>query len=381
MGVVDIPAGLDGFTADFMTSVLRHQGWIAHTNEVVRMDEAGVGMTAGYFSALKRVRCTYREPTDAPTGFVIKTWPALEIMPRETIAGYFRRDLAAHAGFAADEFYPRPRLLLAASDEPRNRWALIMEDAETFATHKVHETELTLAETRSLIPHLVDQAVRWEGCDQGAAAARLDAIGVHLWASPANLDVYRAVLAAGAPFLDRMLAMPRWITPTWPDVLGPDFCQAFTRRYTAFFAGVHPDAGATCTLSHGDLRGDNLFLGPPGPANPDGWLVIDFQLMHRGPVPSDLAYLLTSGSVRPDVYSGDNLRLILREFYDGFMASTRRYPAYRFEQFEREYIVSVLGRVEGSRTTASKILGLSRKALWEKCKRYGIPSAKEGAEE
>jgi DNA-binding NtrC family response regulator len=51
------------------------------------------------------------------------------------------------------------------------------------------------------------------------------------------------------------------------------------------------------------------------------------------------------------------------------------------EQFEREYIVSVLGRVEGSRTTASKVLGLSRKALWEKCKRYGIPSAREEAEE
>lgn len=45
------------------------------------------------------------------------------------------------------------------------------------------------------------------------------------------------------------------------------------------------------------------------------------------------------------------------------------------EGFEKDYITSVLSRVEGSRTTASKILGLSRKALWEKCKRYGIPSA------
>jgi DNA-binding NtrC family response regulator len=44
------------------------------------------------------------------------------------------------------------------------------------------------------------------------------------------------------------------------------------------------------------------------------------------------------------------------------------------EQFEKEYIVSVLERVDGSRTTGAKILGLSRKALWEKCKRYGIPS-------
>lgn len=51
------------------------------------------------------------------------------------------------------------------------------------------------------------------------------------------------------------------------------------------------------------------------------------------------------------------------------------------EEFEKEYIVSVLERVEGSRTTASKILGLSRKALWEKCKRYGIPPAKSEAED
>jgi two-component system response regulator HydG len=51
------------------------------------------------------------------------------------------------------------------------------------------------------------------------------------------------------------------------------------------------------------------------------------------------------------------------------------------EEFEKEYIVSVLERVEGSRTTASRILGLSRKALWEKCKRYGIPSAKDEVEE
>jgi len=51
------------------------------------------------------------------------------------------------------------------------------------------------------------------------------------------------------------------------------------------------------------------------------------------------------------------------------------------EQFERQYILSALGRVHGSRTEASKILGLSRKALWEKCKRYRIPSGKNGQDE
>jgi DNA-binding NtrC family response regulator len=51
------------------------------------------------------------------------------------------------------------------------------------------------------------------------------------------------------------------------------------------------------------------------------------------------------------------------------------------ERFERDYIVAVLNRVQGNRTEASKILGLSRKALWEKCKRYGIASGKNEPDE
>ena len=41
------------------------------------------------------------------------------------------------------------------------------------------------------------------------------------------------------------------------------------------------------------------------------------------------------------------------------------------EAFERDYIVEVLKQVDGNRTKAANVLGLSRKALWDKCKRYG----------
>ncbi len=50
------------------------------------------------------------------------------------------------------------------------------------------------------------------------------------------------------------------------------------------------------------------------------------------------------------------------------------------EQFERDFIIDVLDKTEGNRTIAANMLGLSRKALWEKCKRYGIPSAKDDPE-
>ena len=51
------------------------------------------------------------------------------------------------------------------------------------------------------------------------------------------------------------------------------------------------------------------------------------------------------------------------------------------EAFEKDYIEAVLKQVDGSRTTAAAVLGLSRKALWDKCKRYGISSAKGEGEE
>jgi transcriptional regulator with GAF, ATPase, and Fis domain len=48
--------------------------------------------------------------------------------------------------------------------------------------------------------------------------------------------------------------------------------------------------------------------------------------------------------------------------------------------FERSHILEILNRTGWSRMTASKVLGLSRKGLWEKCKRYGIVRAGEDME-
>ncbi len=50
------------------------------------------------------------------------------------------------------------------------------------------------------------------------------------------------------------------------------------------------------------------------------------------------------------------------------------------ERFERDFILEVLNKEGWSRTMSSKSLGLSRKALWEKCKRYGISTPVEGDE-
>ncbi len=115
-----LPRGLADADPAFMTRVLSHAGVIDAENEVASQQERGVGMTAGYFSAIKKVRCTYRHPTTGPTDFVVKTWPALEIAPKTYIQAMFRKDIWGYE-VPASEFYPRPEVHLGAFDAPNDR--------------------------------------------------------------------------------------------------------------------------------------------------------------------------------------------------------------------------------------------------------------------
>ncbi|HLK23597.1 MAG TPA: hypothetical protein VKT30_02960 [Caulobacteraceae bacterium] len=341
---VVLPQHLDEIDAAFMTKALRASGHIAGSNAVVATEECGVGMTAGYFSAIKKVKCAYRDPTEARDAFVVKAWPPFEILPKEAIAAMFVKDIRAYA-FPGARFYPRPKTHLAAFDESDNRWALVMEDADSFAEHKVHESEMTEAEVMSMIPKMVDVAVAWEGCETGEKARELEALGVDFWASDANLAIYKQVMPGGAKLFDRFTAS-RGSTvvgePTWDASVGPGFAELFTTRLDAFFARARPENGATCSLSHGDLRGDNIFFCEPCADYPDGWLCIDFQLLFRGPVPSDLAYLMSSGSVLPEVYAEPALSRVLSAFYDQFMQRTSLYKGYTFEAFVDEFAMMTM---------------------------------------
>ena len=338
-GDLVLPLNLADVDAAFMTRLLRYRGLIAGTNEVVSQVETDVGMTAGYFSAIKKIRCTYREPTSAPHAFVVKSWPAFELLPKDTIQAMFIRDISAYRFDGT--FYPRPTAYLADYDVSAERWALIMEDADGFAVHKSHEQEMTFDDVVRMVPSMVDVAVAWEGADTGEKAEQLADLGVGLWSASENLGMFKSVMPGGAKLFDKLTTLddsslidgPRWDTYLG----GAGICELFTKRIDAFFAGADPARGATCTLFHGDLRGDNIFFCDPSPRYPDGWLCIDFQLMYRGPVPTDLAFMMSTATVLPEVYADHNLHLILRLFYDRFMARTSRYTDYTYDTFVREF--------------------------------------------
>ena len=59
-------------------------------------------MTAGYFSAIKRIKCHFAEATDAQNSYVVKAWPEFEILPKENIRDMFVKDIKAYTFPAAD---------------------------------------------------------------------------------------------------------------------------------------------------------------------------------------------------------------------------------------------------------------------------------------
>jgi hypothetical protein len=357
---MDLPARLSDINADFMTRLLRARGLLADHNEIIRIDESGVGMTAGYFSDIKKLHCHFKEPTECPSHFVAKAWPDFEMLPGETISDMFVKDIKGYM-LPAEHFFPRPEVFLADFDQTSNHYGLIMADVDQFGTQKVHEQELTFDEVMQMIPGLVDCAVSWEGCDTGPAASTLTEFGVAHWSSPENLALYKEIMPAGAKLFDKVLSMPESDLTggaSWQAKFGTGVAELFTQKLDAHFAQIDPSTGATCTLSHGDLRGDNLFFCPKSDANPEGWLTIDFQLMFKGPVPSDLAYLMSSGSVLPEVYSAANRDRILKAFYDQFMGKTRRYPNYTFQQFEAEFAAMC------SQGVSSWVASLSLWMIW-----------------
>ena len=346
-----LPAGVGEVDAAFMQAVLRHRGAIGEDVEVTSIEKSDVGMTAGYFSSIVRVKLTYSKECSAPPSMIVKSWPPFELLSKDAIKGMFIMDMKGYSEFTGDEWYPRPNVYLASYDESEDRWALVMEDAYNFADHAVHEKPLTLEQVKIMIPALVDFAVRFEGCNEESSPMFERTKHIPPWSAAAM--TFEKVGYGGAALFDEFTGKPDAfdvddkekfgfpkLAPwkSWKEDLGGDFSQLFFKAYEKYWANSAASEGATCTVSHGDLRGDNLFFDKQDPTK---WYAIDFQLCFQGPIASDLAYLMTSGSVLPEVYT-ENTEEVLKMFYDLFMTKTTKYKDLTYEKFRSEYITMTM---------------------------------------
>ena len=82
-----LPAGVGEVDAAFMQAVLRHRGAIGEDVEVTSIEKSDVGMTAGYFSSIARVKLNYSKECSAPPSMIVKSWPPFELLSKDAIKG------------------------------------------------------------------------------------------------------------------------------------------------------------------------------------------------------------------------------------------------------------------------------------------------------
>jgi hypothetical protein len=275
--------------ADIDTA-LRRSGALT-TGRVVEVGTAPVG--TGQMAEAVRLTLGYDGPTDGPASLVAKL-PSLDERSRAT--GRALRVYEVEVGFyndlAATVDARTPRCHLASFDRATHDFVLLLED---------------------LAP--AEQGDQLVGCDLDLAVRVLDqAAALHAprWNDPT---------LASIPWLNRGTPEAAAVTSGIVASLYPGFLERFGDRFDddilreldgaiARIGAWWQGAGGARTVTHGDLRLDNLLIG----AGPDDLWIVDWQTTVLGNGVADASYFIGGNLLLEDRRAHEEA--LVRGYYD-----------------------------------------------------------------
>jgi hypothetical protein len=331
---IKIPQSPDQITEEWMTRVLLFKAIIEEPVVVSSLSKTiVVGNSFSAHCVAIRVGCEYSvELNGVETVFLVKIWPSEMLLPEEIARGMFLSDMKGYIEAAPEEWYPRPKLNLCSWNLESDQYVLMTSVRDSIGAEKAL---LTLDEVQAMVPRLAQVAALWENCHLPNQPMSTQAERLERWTDRANVSMYKGPLGIpytiGAKLVDKILQTD--LGGHWESIEMDGYAELLGGKLFKFFGRVGPKTNASVTLSHGDLRRDNIDF-----KTKSEWVTSDFHSSCTGPVPTDLAYLMTSGSVLPSVY-GDGEAEVTRYFYDEFQRHTNAYRAdsYSYEKFMKEY--------------------------------------------
>eukprot|EP00039_Didymoeca_costata_P011470 m.161016 g.161016 ORF g.161016 m.161016 type:complete len:1133 (-) comp15183_c0_seq1:8034-11432(-) len=311
-----IPSCLEDMNQEFLDMVLHQCKFLKDPDWVItRLEETKMEGSHGYVRNMKRVTLYFSK--GPPHTVICKSIPNLDYFQTEDIMSFCARDVHGLQHMAV---FPTPPVYYARIDTLNRRYAVVMED--TAVKNDVNTGGTISTESLQTIIPLLAQAAAQNECDQAPENSPVKA-----WYDPENLEIWKEALEDTCDLFDKVCAKK----PELQKRVGENFGRVFTQVFRQFFDEADPkkNFASTCTLAHGDLRGGNLIL------NDVSWGLRNFEFSFYGPVPSDLAYLMTvagtSGTF--DSYEDE----ILQYFYDEYTKQTMRNIQYPYEVFLQEY--------------------------------------------
>ncbi len=268
-----VPATIDDVTDDWLSAVVTPQGGLPAQVRGFAVEPIGVGV--GVMGLLHRVVPTYAEGT-GPASLVIKLASQHEPI-RQVARGYrfYEREVGVYQHLAPELSLRSPTCHFAGHDPATDDFALVLEDLSS--------------------RRMCDQVAGCPVEDAYQVIGQLADVHAQWFLNPRLLD---------HPFIERPSDPPypqyhaQSTKADWPVFLErfgdhvPTELHRIGERWSEIGPALMEEtANHQWTLSHGDVRLDNLFFGPAGPGD-SGLRIVDWQISYRNQGAFDLAYFM-----------------------------------------------------------------------------------------
>ena len=205
----------------------------------------------------------------APSSVIIKL-AGSDPWARETakLFGWYAREVNFYASIAG-EAIRTPDCHAALHDPETDDFVLVLQDLSHLRT--VDQLDgCDIEDARRVVVALARFGAAFWGKTDSVTGVP------HIWESP-NPEAFAHTMAESGPaFAEK-----------FPGRLPADVAAAVARMPEVAGEIFEPEEGQVATLMHGDFRLDNMFF------DDDGLVLLDWQLMAKAPVGSDLGYFLS----------------------------------------------------------------------------------------
>jgi hypothetical protein len=270
---IDVPSTIDLVTCEWLTGVLRGSGAVTPSTSVIELAADQIGVGLGVMALLYRITPTYAPASAGPRSIVIKM-ASRHNETRAVAAGYrfYEREASFYQRLSDKTELRSPLAYHAAYDANSGDFVVVMEDLSA--------------------GRVCDQIT---GCSVEDALAVVTTLARHhgeWWNNPRLLDYQFIQSPADPPY-------PAFNAQSGSDAWGPCLANIghvipeSLRFVGERWAEIGPrimelSPDLPWTLTHGDLRLDNIFFGASG-----DFAVVDWQICFRNGGAFDLAYFLS----------------------------------------------------------------------------------------
>jgi hypothetical protein len=320
MKTMDIPAGPEQVTAEWLTDALRQNG-VIRGSAVAGFDTKIVGEGSGFIGQLARLGLRYDRAEPGAPGALIAKFPGASEAGREigNLFRFYEREIRFYEEIADRVDLRTPKRYHSAMDVGRGEYVLLLEDlAPAVVGDQV--TGCSLAEARLAVEELARFHAAWW------ASPELKTMDWMLVVDdPVHQSAQQSYADAWQPFVENFAGG-----------LSKEMLGIAERIGTKVIDLLHRFADEPWTIMHGDYRLDNMFFAPPGA--PPSLAVVDWQITSRGRGIFDLAYFIC-GALAPEMRKSHEMELV-RMYYD--ILQQRGVRGYTWERCLREYRTGAL---------------------------------------